>query len=400
MRHARANLGAAYLVAAGVFGGALLIGTRPMPSFAADGDAPARTWYERMEMRLDPPPDSVTIEIGSWSAPLRRLDEDKDEKAPAEQPVPFVPPVPEPPHAIPAELPKAPLITKFASAESLAPVIVLRDMPEAEPVANVAAPALTQFASLAPLRPVPVTPPVPPADGKDVVPGGMIRQVVDRLRTKMPRDLYRNFDLFLYVSKSSAGPLAQRMYVFAKDRQKGRRSELTLLHEWPVSTGREDYEVDNRGARTSTATPAGYYQLDPKRFYRTYTSSQWGRAMPNSMFFDWMVGGYRTGLAIHGVLDEDELEALGSRASAGCVHLSPDAAKMLFNMILRNYKGMVPRFAYDRAKKTIANDGTLAHDRNGELNMVEGYKALVVIENYGGETQFTGLDMDSPRPEG
>jgi serine/threonine protein kinase len=138
--------------------------------------------------------------------------------------------------------------------------------------------------------------------------------IAAHLRQKVSRDLYANFDLFLYVSKSTKGPLAQRMYVFAKTRG---TDELTLLHDWPVSTGRESMERDNNGVLTSTATPVGYYQLDPKRFYRRYTSSQWGKPMPNSMFFDWMVRGYQTGLAIHGVSDKAEVAALGSRASGG-----------------------------------------------------------------------------------
>src|SRR5262249_27759649 len=138
-----------------------------------------------------------------------------------------------------------------------------------------------------------------------------IVQVAAHIRDKLPRDLYANFDLFLYVSKSTEGPLGQRMFVFAKDRDHSRQQELTLLHDWPVSTGRERMERDIHGVLTSPSTPAGYYQLDPKRFYRKYTSSQWGKPMPNAMFFNWMVKGYATGLAIHGVSDKDEVAALG-----------------------------------------------------------------------------------------
>jgi hypothetical protein len=190
------------------------------------------------------------------------------------------------------------------------------------------------------------------------------------------------------------------MYVFAKNRSKLDPNELTLLHDWPVSTGREGLEVDNRGALTSTSTPVGYYQLDPKRFYRKYTSSQWGKPMPNSMFFNWMVRGYQTGLAIHGVSDKKELAALGQRASGGCVHLSPEASTALFSLIQREYKGMVPRFAYNSQTKTVSNTGKLSRDRSGGLRMVGGYKALVVIENYGGEDLLSELDMDLPDTEG
>jgi len=207
----------------------------------------------------------------------------------------------------------------------------------------------------------------------------------------------QHFDLFLYVSKSTKGPLAQRMYVFTKNRG---TDELTLLHDWPVSTGREAMERDNNGVLTSTTTPVGYYQLDPKRFYRKYTSSQWGKPMPNSMFFNWMVRGYPTGLAIHGVSAADEVEALGSRFSGGCVHLSPEASEALFSLIQRDYRGMVPSFAYDKDTKTVSNTGKLSRDNKGAIRMVDGYKALVVIENYGGQDLISELDMDLRGSEG
>jgi lipoprotein-anchoring transpeptidase ErfK/SrfK len=307
-----------------------------------------------------------------------------------------VPPVPAP-HEIEPQKPSSPLTTRFAVLDTLIPAAIAPDEPVPAPLADVKALELSgQFASLAPLKPVRIAPTLRFGNSSGMA--APIVHVADRLRNRLSRDLYANFDLFLYVSKSVDGPLAQHMYVFTKDR--GEANSLSLLHDWPVSTGRERVETDIRGVRMSTATPAGYYQLDPKRFYRHYTSSQWGKPMPNSMFFDWMVGGYRTGLAIHGVSAPDEIAALGERASGGCVHLSPDAARSLFEMIQTDYRGMVPRFAYDSDTKTINNSGKLARDNKGVLRMVDGYKALVVIENYGGQDMFTQLDMDSTRPEG
>ena len=122
--------------------------------------------------------------------------------------------------------------------------------------------------------------------------------------------------------------------------------------------------------------------------------------MPNSMFFDWVVGGYRTGLAIHGVSGGDEVSSLGTRASAGCVQLSPEAARSLFELIQTNYRGKVPRFAYDTRTKTISNDGKLAREADGGIRMTDGYRALVVIENYGGQNMFTGLGVDLRPSEG
>ena len=82
---------------------------------------------------------------------------------------------------------------------------------------------------------------------------------------------------------------------------------------------------------------------------------------------------------------------LGTRASAGCIRLAPDNARVLFNLIKKNYRGPVPKFAYDTRTSTMSNDGILWHDRNGELKMSEGYRVLVFIENYGGENVVAAL---------
>jgi lipoprotein-anchoring transpeptidase ErfK/SrfK len=393
MRGDLVRLGTAYFLTTVLFGVALLFGTASDANDLPGSDAAIRTWFERLEMRMDPASDSFTISIGPWEAPLRRLNPDEDVRPSIG---PFTPPSPEP-RAIEPQKPASPLISRFANLDTMIPVVVAPDAPSPAALANVGAPELSrQFVSRESLKPVRIAPTLRSANS--LVMTAPIVHVANRLRNRLSRELYANFDMFLYVSKSVEGPLAQHMYVFTK--KSGEANSLTLLHDWPISTGREQMEIDNRGSRTSTATPTGYYQLDPKRFYRRYTSSQWGKPMPNSMFFDWMVGGYRTGLAIHGVSDADEVAALGTRASGGCVHLSPDAARSLFEMIQTNYRGMIPRFAYDTDAKTISNRGKLARDAKGELRMVEGYKALVVIENYGGQDMLTGLNMDSANPEG
>ena len=49
--------------------------------------------------------------------------------------------------------------------------------------------------------------------------------------------------------------------------------------------------------------------------------------MPYAMFFNWENHGYQTGLAIHGATGDD-IGLLGTRASAGCVRLSPENARV------------------------------------------------------------------------
>lgn len=245
---------------------------------------------------------------------------------------------------------------------------VLRPRADAPPVAAKARPEMT----LAPAAPAP-GPSMTPAAGE-------VGRVMERLKDNLTAEMLQNFGLFLYVSKADAGPWAQRMYVFRKKAG----GDLDLLYNWPVSTGREVDAIEPSGRLTSTHTPRGYYELDPDRFYVRHMSGEWRQPMPHAMFFSWIDHGQLTGLAIHGATKEDEA-LLGARASAGCVRLAPENAAILFDLIRKDYKGLAPRFAYDRGTASMSNDGLLMHDADGRLKFAEGYKVLVFIENYGGQ---------------
>jgi hypothetical protein len=201
-----------------------------------------------------------------------------------------------------------------------------------------------------------------------------------RLMAGLTPEMARNFDLFLYVSKAERGPLAQRLYVFRKE-----GDSLKLLYDWAASTGREQDEISPRGRHSFTATPKGFYELDPDRMYRRYHSWSWDQDMPHAMFFNWERQGVATGLAIHSA-SGDDIARLGQRASAGCVHLSPENAETLFNLIKSDYRGPVPRFAYNAQTQTMSNTGAFAHRRDGSLKMADGYRVLVNIEDFGGNT--------------
>jgi lipoprotein-anchoring transpeptidase ErfK/SrfK len=206
-----------------------------------------------------------------------------------------------------------------------------------------------------------------------------LSRVMFRLKDNLTSEMLQNFELFLYVSKAESGPLAQRMYVFHKEAS----GNLDLLYNWPVSTGREIVEFAPNGQRAPSFTPQGYYELDPDRMYKHHVSGQWHTPMPYAMFFNWQTGGMQTGLAIHSATGEDIVQ-LGRRASAGCVRLAPENAALLFNLIRTQYKGLAPRFAIDRRTASMSNQGLLMHDGQGNVQMEEGYKVLVFIENYGG----------------
>lgn len=212
------------------------------------------------------------------------------------------------------------------------------------------------------------------------------RQAMARLKDSLTPEMLAHFELFLFVSKADKGPLAQRMYVFRKDAA----GELTLAYDWAASTGREKPEISAIGHHTVTTTPQGFYELDPSRMYRAYHSTSWDQAMPYAMFFNWERQGLQTGLAIHAA-SGDDIARLGNRASAGCVHLSPEHAALLYNLIRSHYRGSVPRFAYNARTATSSNSGDFARDAAGDLKMADGYKVLIDIEDYGGDNVVAAL---------
>ncbi len=112
--------------------------------------------------------------------------------------------------------------------------------------------------------------------------------------------------------------------------------------------------------------------------------------MPYTMFFNWVRKGLATGLAIHAAVGDD-LEQLGKPASAGCVHISPEHAALLFDMIRTDYRGKVPRFAYDERRETMSNRGEMARDAQGHIKMTDGYRVLVDIEDFSGSDDTDSL---------
>lgn len=93
------------------------------------------------------------------------------------------------------------------------------------------------------------------------------------------------------------------------DEQRMRLFHEGVLHaEWLVSTARKGY-----------VTPKGVYK--PYWLSKNHRSSLYNNApMPFAVFF-------RGNYAIHGT---DQIEKLGTRASAGCVRLHPDNASFVF----------------------------------------------------------------------
>jgi hypothetical protein len=172
--------------------------------------------------------------------------------------------------------------------------------------------------------------------------------------------------------------------------QKQPTGALVLLDDWPVSTGRERDEFNRAGVELPSFTPSGYYELDPDRAYTDYRSFQWGEPMPYAMFFRWTKDGHETGLAIHAATD-DEVALLGTRASAGCIRLPPKAAHDLYGLIQTQYRGLMPIFETDLHSGTMRNDGILLQNPDTSFQLVDGYKVLVFIDDYGGDRTVSSL---------
>jgi lipoprotein-anchoring transpeptidase ErfK/SrfK len=215
-----------------------------------------------------------------------------------------------------------------------------------------------------------------PAVDTSSVPGNaQLGEVEQRLIDNLSAETLANFNLFIYIDKAEDGAFAQRMVVF----EKTDTGSLVPLYDWRVSTGRERDEIDPHGRRESTATPRGFFEFDPKRMYIDHSSSQWDEAMPYAMFFSWKPGGHDTGLAIHGTPDEN-YDELGSPASAGCIRLSMENARVLFDLV-HAQGGPAPKLAYLN-DSSVSSEGLLLHDPEGRLQLTDGYSALVLVDDY------------------
>lgn len=207
-------------------------------------------------------------------------------------------------------------------------------------------------------------------------------RVATRVSGKVPSSLVPYFDTFIYVSKASSGPWAQRLFLFHKN------AEGTLAFEeaFSVSTGREKSE------QYFTATPTGLFELDVHRFFPMARSAKWNDArMPWAMFLNYAYRNQMAGVALHAAIGGHELAMMGRRASGGCVRLPIAKANLLYHRFLREERGQVPVFTFDDARGTTNTAGITAHDEKGDIVLADGVRVLVIIDN------FAGIAAQSPQ---
>jgi lipoprotein-anchoring transpeptidase ErfK/SrfK len=272
----------------------------------------------------------------------------------------------------------------LANKPSVAPVVEppVEEVPQpAEPIAAADAPARVQLAAV-------VTPEVPGTQSDAPTPDAEIplsTAAERRLFETVPNEIESYYDLFMYVSKSNRGPFAQRMFVFQRDAD----GKIIPYAEWPVSTGREKIEL-HKEKKIRTTTPEGIFMLDADRFFPRYYSRSWdGAPMHHAMFYDLKNNGNLSGLAIHAAVGASKIRKLGKRDSAGCIRLSPKNAAELFYKIKNTTKGRVPSFALNERGSTD-RWGRIELDAAGTPILQDGYRAVLLVENYDGRDEIAG----------
>ncbi|WP_413291361.1 L,D-transpeptidase [Bdellovibrio sp. HCB337] len=207
-------------------------------------------------------------------------------------------------------------------------------------------------------------------------------------------DPFYGYQAFILVNKSvsrvssrSRDPKtlqAQTLYLFTRQ-----GNQIQLQGVLPVSTGKEP-------TPGKSDTREGFHRIQDAQ--KTYTSRKFGSSMPYSL---WIESEY--GIAIHQTLQTSCDQAIGRRASAGCVRLCPGDAEPLFNFVTSgNYPRTSPMVLLD--KKTgvpIARGLSQALSRSqvgpdsikGAPKVIRGYPILVRIID--GNTQEKQQEMEA-----
>jgi len=280
----------------------------------------------------------------------------------------------------PVEAPLA--VVPGSDSSVVAPASVKPESPVVQPEQPVAAAKSAPNVQLAA-----VATPASPLGATDVTTAEipLVSKAERRLFEAVPQEIEGYFDLFMYVSKSNRGPLAQRMFVFQRDAD----GKIIPYAEWRVSTGREKIEIHHE-KKIRTTTPEGIFMLDPERFHERYFSRAWDNApMHYAMFYDLQNNGNMSGLAIHAAASKSKIRRLGKRDSAGCVRLAPGHAKELFFKIKNTTKGRVPSLAINERGSTD-RWGRVEKAADGTLLLQDGYRAILLVENYDGRDEVVG----------
>lgn len=168
------------------------------------------------------------------------------------------------------------------------------------------------------------------------------------------------FPTVVVIDKAVKGTYAQMVRVY-------KQGQLVLTGK--VSTGREKFEEKRKsffhhGPKYSYYSTTGTGYFTAQWISENHFSKVWRTFMPFAVFFN-------GGIAIHQAPKGTDGQ-LGKRASGGCVRASKDVAEFIYNEVLTNSVGRVPKFS---------RTGEVVTDAAGNISYQNGYKTLVIVEN-------------------
>lgn len=132
------------------------------------------------------------------------------------------------------------------------------------------------------------------------------------------------------AAKPEPPPTTLRINIDLTDQRMNVSENGSVVHTWPISSGRSGYRTPNGSFRPTW--------MSKMHYSRKYDNAP----MPHAVFF---TGGF----AIHGTYATG---MLGRPASHGCVRLSPANAKTLFNMVSRHGRAQTQIALHGAAKQS------------------------------------------------
>lgn len=186
---------------------------------------------------------------------------------------------------------------------------------------------------------------------KSVVTPGLNAEGVERA--------VRSHRLVIAINKAAKGPDAQTMKVF--------ENGVEILSQ-KISTGKETRVTSTSGKTYVSTTPKGYFR--PTKMYTDYLSYTWNAPMPNAVFF---VGG----IAIHATT---AVNALGTRASGGCVRTRLETSKFIREKVMETGMGSQPGqyklVTEGKGRKRVSNNSVMVDKINRNNGDILGGKVL------------------------
>ncbi len=209
---------------------------------------------------------------------------------------------------------------------------------------------------------------------------------LSQIQEQLSDDLTYGYKAVVIIdrAKEKTSATAQSLAIF-KLNEESQKFELFNANSWKVSTGvmipitetiTNKLDGTTREVTSKRFTPTGFFApnvIDAKARSNAYDSE-----MPNAVWF-WRESGY----AIHAT-GKGNYSKLGKRASHGCIRLTLDNSKMLFDLV----KSFGRQYVVELNRLT----GKPVVKANGDLSVVKRYPVLVVVTD-SADSRSNKVDM-------